>query len=342
MIVVTGGASFIGSNLVKELNNRGFSNIVVVDDLGTDGAKFRNLADCQITDLISPSEFRAAICNKTSTIGTTEFRALSRNKQFLTQTRIVYHYGGASAEASGADVMDAYFTYAKEVFNWCQVLKIRFIYASSSAVYGAGPNFSDRDGKEAPLTPKGYCHLLFDQYAVKNKQNPSQQVTGLRLFNVYGPAEQYKGTKASVVNQFYNKRMEFKAVELFGEYAGYEAGQQKRDFVHVEDVARLNCWFYDHPEAEGIYNVGTGKARSFKEVATQVVGHFGSPEGYIRNVQFPHHLKGSYQNTTCADISSLRCKNARMVFRDIEKGIPEYMEWLDGTLFNHQKQAEKE
>ncbi|KAJ5749236.1 uncharacterized protein N7511_010932 [Penicillium nucicola] len=342
MIVVTGGASFIGSNLIKELNNRGFSNIVAVDDLGTEGAKFRNLADCQITDLISPAEFRAAIRNRASTLETTDFRATSRSQPFLSQTRIVYHYGGVSAEANGADVMDAYFTYGKEVFNWCQQSKIRFIYASSSSVYGAGPSFSDIDGKEAPLTPKGYCHLLLDQYVAKNKQIPSQQVAGLRLFSIYGPGEQYKGSKASVINQFYTKRMEFKAVELFGEYAGYEAGQQKRDFVHVEDVARLNCWFYDHPEAEGIFNVGTGKARSFQEVAMQVVSHFGSPEGYIRVIQFPHYLKGKYQNTTCADISSLRRKNARLVFRDIEKGVPDYMDWLDDTLFSHQKRPEKE
>ncbi|KAJ6018754.1 hypothetical protein N7522_000821 [Penicillium canescens] len=323
IIVVTGGASFIGSNIIKELNNRGHSNILVVDDLGIDGAKFRNLADCQITDLISPSEFRAAIRNRTSIFETTEFRATRGNKLFLTQARVVYHYGGATTEENGADVMDAHFTYAKEVFN-C-------------------PSFSDTDGKEAPLTPQGYCHLLFDRYVVKNKQPvKNMQVAGLRLFTVYGPREQYKSTKASVVNQFYSKRTEFKAVELFGEYAGCEAGQQKRDFVYVEDVARLNCWFYDHPEVDGIFNVGTGKARSFQEVATQVVRHFGSPEGYIRNIQFPQHLKGKYQSYTCADLSSLRRKGARLAFRDIEEGIPEYMEWLDDNQFNGKKQVEKE
>ncbi|KAJ6170727.1 hypothetical protein N7485_008073 [Penicillium canescens] len=343
MIVVTGGASFIGSNIIKELNNRGHSNILVVDDLGIDGAKFRNLADCQITDLISPSEFRAAIRNRTSIFETTELRATRGNKLFLTQARVVYHYGGATTEENGADVMDAHFTYAKEVFNWCQDLKIRLIYASSADVYGSSPSFSDTDGKEAPLTPQGYSHLLFDQYVVKNKQPvKNMQVAGLRLFTVYGPREQYKSTKASVVNQFYSKRTEFKAVELFGEYAGCEAGQQKRDFVYVEDVARLNCWFYDHPEVDGIFNVGTGKARSFQEVATQVVRHFGSPEGYIRNIQFPQHLKGKYQSYTCADLSSLRRKGARLAFRDIEEGIPEYMEWLDDNQFNGKKQVEKE
>jgi ADP-L-glycero-D-manno-heptose 6-epimerase len=132
------------------------------------------------------------------------------------------------------------------------------------------------------------------------------------------------------------------AIELLGGYAGYEAGQQKRDYVHVEDVARLNCWFYDHPEVEGIYNVGTGKTRSFHEVATQVISHFGSPEGYIRHVPFPQQLKPIYQSYTCADITSLRRKGARLVFRDTEKGIPEFLEWLDEMQFNYQKQADKE
>ncbi|KAJ5286403.1 hypothetical protein N7524_001709 [Penicillium chrysogenum] len=314
MIVVTGGADFVGSNIVKELNLRGVTNVVVVDDM-TDGSKFRNLVNCKVADYIDATAFREAI----------------RTNTFPHRPRVIFHYGSSSSitETNGKKMLDANFTYSKELFHWCKDKGVRFIYASSAAVYGNNTAFAEGDFQEAPLNVYGYSKMLFDQYVVKNTDIRSPQVAGLRLFNVYGPGEQHRDSVPSTVYQFYEKRKSFKAIELFAEYAGAEAGQQKRDFVHVQDVARLNCWFLDHPEISGIYNVGTGVASSFHEVATEVASHFGNTDGYIKFIPFPAELKGKYQSYTCADISKLRRAGSVLRFRGIKEGIKDYMEWLD-------------
>ncbi|KAJ5950284.1 uncharacterized protein N7479_008697 [Penicillium vulpinum] len=314
MIVVTGGAGFVGSNIIKELNSRGVTNVVVVDDL-TDGTKFRNLVDCKVADYIDATVFRDAI----------------RTKTFPHRPRVIFHYGAISSitETNGKKMLDANFTYSKELFHWCKDQGVRFIYGSSAAVYGNKTTFTEGDRLEAPLNVYGYSKMLFDQYVVKNTDPRCPQVAGLRLFNVYGPGEQNRETSPSIVYQFYEKRKAFKAIELFGEYAGVEAGQQKRDFVYVQDVARLNCWFLDHPEINGIYNVGTGVASSFHEVATAVASHFGNTEGYIKFIPFPAELKGRYQSYTCADIAKLRRAGSVLRFRTIKEGIKDYMEWLE-------------
>ncbi|KGO75572.1 NAD-dependent epimerase/dehydratase [Penicillium italicum] len=314
MIVVTGGAGFVGSNIVKELNSRGVTNVVVVDDM-TDGSKFRNLVNCKVADYIDATAFREAI----------------RTKTFHHRPRVIFHYGASSSitETNGKKMLDANFTYSKELFHWCKDQGVRFIYASSAAVYGNNTSFVEGDFQEAPLNVYGYSKMLFDQYVVKNTDMRSPQIAGLRLFNVYGPGEQNHDTIPSTVYQFYEKRKSFKAIELFGEHGGVEAGQQKRDFVHVQDVARLNCWFLDHPEISGIYNVGTGDASSFLDVATEVASHFGNPEGYIKFVPFPTELKGKYQSYTCANISKLRRAGSVVRFRGIKEGIKDYMEWLE-------------
>ncbi|KAJ5481537.1 NAD-dependent epimerase/dehydratase [Penicillium sp. IBT 31633x] len=295
MIIVTGGAGFIGSNIIRELNNRGISNIVVVDNM-KDESKFRNLVNCNIADYIDVTAFRETICSKT----------------FLYRPRAILHYGGitSNVEINGKKMLDSNFTYAKELFNWCKDQRVRFIYGSSSAVCGPGTTFSESNAQESPLNIYGYSKMLFDQYVVKNTDARSPQVAGLRLFSVYGPGEQYNDASPSTIYEFYEKRKAFKAIELFGEYAGVEAGQQMRDFVHVEDVARLNCWFLDHPEVSGIYNVGTGVASSFLEVATEV-------------------MKGHYQSYSCADISKLRRAGSGLRFRGIKEGIKDYLEWLE-------------
>ncbi|KAJ5154975.1 NAD-dependent epimerase/dehydratase [Penicillium coprophilum] len=316
MIVVTGGAGFVGSNIIKELNNRGVTNIVVVDDM-TDGSKFRNLVTCKVADYIDAAAFRESI----------------RTKTFHHRPRVIFHYGAISSitETNGKKMLDANFTYSKELFQWCKNQGVRFIYASSAAVYGNKTTFIEGNAQEAPLNVYGYSKLLFDEYVIKNSDARSPQCAGLRLFNVYGPGEQHRDAVPSTVYQFYEKRKSYKAIELFGEYAGVEAGQQKRDFVHVEDVARLNCWFLDHPEVSGIYNVGTGIASSFHDVAMEVAKHFGNPEGYIKFVPFPAELKGRYQSFTCADISKLRRAGSVLRFRSIKEGIKDYMEWLENN-----------
>lgn len=314
MIIVTGGAGFIGSNLIKELNSRGLTNILVVDDM-TDGSKFRNLIDCKIADFIDPTQFLDMIRTKTSAV----------------RPRVVFHYGSVPSTATndGKASLEANFTYPKEIFNWCKSQSIRFIYASSAAVYGKSGDFSEDAGMEAPLTVAGYFNLLFDQYVNRNIELRSSQVVGLRLFEVYGPNEDHKGDKASNAYQFYQTRKAFKVIQLFGDYDGYKGGQQKRDFVHVEDVARLNCWFLDHPEITGIFNVGTGVATTFHDLATQIARHFGEPEAYIKTVDFPVDLKGQYQSYTCADTSKLRRAGSTLRFRSVEQGVKDYLQWLE-------------
>ncbi|KAJ5519678.1 NAD-dependent epimerase/dehydratase [Penicillium fimorum] len=270
MIVITGGAGFVGLNIVKELNNRGVTNTVVVDDM-TDGSKFRNLVNCKVADFIDATTFRESI----------------RTKKFHHRPRVIFHYGAISnSETNGMKMLDANFTYSKELFQWCKNQGVRFIYASSAAV--------------RPRSPSERLWILKD--AVPN-----------------------------TVYQFYEKRKSFKAIELFGEYAGVEEGQQKRYIVHVEDVARLNCWFLDHPEISGIYNVGTGVASSFHDVSMEVAKNFGSPKGYIKFIPFPPELKGRYQSFTCADISKLRRAGFVLRFRSIKEGIKDYMEWLENN-----------
>ncbi|KAJ5330011.1 hypothetical protein N7452_010401 [Penicillium brevicompactum] len=316
MIVITGGAGFIGSNLIKELNGRGLTKIVVVDDLKDDG-KFRNLADCKIADFID----------------TTRFREMIQTNSMSIRPRIIFHYGTRDAvpsEITGEnDLLDTHFTYPKELLNWCKSHQARFIYASSDKVYGNHSDVGEDAGMEAPMKTSAYFQMLFDQYVVHNTEVRSPQIVGLRLFSVYGPNEDYKGDSASVPFQFYQKRKEFKVIKLLGDNDGYKGGQQKRDFVHVEDVARLNCWFLDHPEISGIYNVGTGVATSFHDLATLVARYFGKPEGYIGSEEFPAHLKGRFQNETCANTAKLRRAGSTLRFRTIEEGIREYMEWLD-------------
>ena len=316
MIVVTGGAGFVGANLVKELNSRGVSNIIVIDDM-TDGTKFRNLVDCKIADYIDASAFHEAICTKS----------------FIIRPHAMFHYGAISSttETNGKKMLDSNFTYSKELFHWCQDQRAPFIYASSAAVYGSGTNFSEGGGKEAPLNVYGYSKMLFDRYVLANLDTRSSQVVGLRLFSVYGPGEQHKGSMASVAYQFYQKRKASTAIELFSGYDGEEAGQHRRDFVHVEDVARVNCWFLEHPEISGVYNVGTGTASSSHDLATKIASHFGNPEGYINTIPFHAQLKGHYQSFTCADISKLRRAGAKIRFRGLEEGISDYLEWLRKT-----------
>lgn len=318
MIVVTGGAGFIGSNLIKELNSRGHTNIIVVDDIKDDG-KFRNLVDCKIADFLDSTRFRAMIQEKTMTL----------------RPRVLFHYGGIDSSITPPDttqeksLLDTHFTYPKELLNWCKAQQIRFIYASSATVYGNNSDAGEDAGLEAPMETAAYFHMLFDQYVMRNTELRSPQIVGLRLFSVYGPNEDHKGDEASIPYQFYQTRKAFKVIKLLGDYDGYKGGQQKRDFVHVEDVARLNCWLLDHPEISGIYNVGTGVATTFHDLATLVARHFGQPEAYIGSEEFPTHLKGRFQSQTCANTAKLRRAGSTLRFRSIEEGVREYMDWLD-------------
>ncbi|WP_421622063.1 ADP-glyceromanno-heptose 6-epimerase [Alkalilimnicola ehrlichii] len=309
MIIVTGGAGFIGSNLVHELNRRGRTDVIVVDNL-TRGEKALNLADCVIADYYDKDDFITLI----------------EADEGLGPVEAVFHLGACSAttEWDGRYMMRNNFEYSRALFHWCQDRRIPFIYASSAAVYGGNSVFTEHPEHERPLNVYGYSKLAFDQYLRRYLDDLSAQVVGLRYFNVYGPREQHKGGMASVVHHFSRQLRESGQVRLFEGSDGYADGEQRRDFVDVSDCVRLKLWLLDHPEVSGIYNCGTGRARTFNAMAHAVIDWFG--HGEIEYIPFPEHLKGRYQSYTQADLSQLRAAGCDLAFNDIETGVRNYLD----------------
>ncbi len=312
MIIVTGGAGFIGSNLVKALNEAGHDDILVVDDL-TDGTKFVNLVDCTIRDYQDKDAFITRI---------------EAGKELEAPVEAIFHQGACSTttEWNGRFMMENNYQYSKTLLHYCLERKIPFLYASSAAVYGMGPGFRETPEHERPLNVYGYSKLLFDQYVRRLLPDATSQVVGLRYFNVYGPREQHKGSMASVAFHHFNQIRESGRVRLFEGCDGYGDGEQRRDFVYVGDVAEVNLWFLAHPERSGIFNLGTGRSQSFNEIAQTVIGFHG--HGEIEYIPFPDHLKGRYQSFTEADISALRAAGYDKPFKSVQEGVREYLEWL--------------
>ena len=328
--IVTGAAGFVGSNLVKALNARGITNIIAVDNLKR-ADKFPNLVDCEIADYFDKSEFLSRL-QRGDFGGEGEIEA-------------ILHQGACSdtMESDGAYMMENNFRYSMALLDYAQEEAIPLLYASSAAVYGASNTFSVGREYEKPLNIYGYSKLLFDQVLRQRMAaGLSAQVAGFRYFNVYGPRERHKGRMASVAFHNFN---EFKAqgrVKLFDGYAGYAAGQQSRDFVSVEDVVKVNMHFLENGHLSGIFNLGTGRAQPFNEIAVAVVNHArgaaGEPalaldalvaQGLIEYVPFPEALKGKYQSFTQADISGLREAGYDAPFLDVATGVARYCEWLE-------------
>ena len=312
MFIVTGGAGFIGSNLVRSLNARGVADIVVVDEL-SDGHKFANLVDCDIADYWDKNELAR--------------RVESHSLGF--KPEVIFHQGACSTttEWDGAFMMETNYSYSKLLLDYCLNSAVPLIYASSAAVYGSGPSFVEAIGSEKPLNVYGYSKSLFDQYVHRLKPVGSQ-VVGLRFFNVYGPNEGHKGEQASVVWHLHNQLLATDRVRLFEGSDGYGPGEQRRDFVYVDDVVDVNLWFFDHPQHSGVFNVGTGKSQTFNQLANAVVAWHG--RGTIEYIPFPEHLLGSYQSFTEADISALRGVGYSGEFRDIASGVEAYLNRLAG------------
>ncbi|RTR05631.1 ADP-glyceromanno-heptose 6-epimerase [Halomonas nitroreducens] len=317
MIVVTGGAGFIGSNLVKALNARGRDDILVVDDL-RDGTKFVNLADCTLGDYLDKDDFLARVR-----------AALNGENAHLPPIEAIFHEGACSdtTEWDGRFMLENNFEYSKELLHFCQLKGIPFLYASSAATYGGSEVFREEPEHEKPLNVYGYSKLLFDQYVRARHDEFESQVVGFRYFNVYGPREQHKGKMASVAYHHHTQVSAGENLRLFGAWDGYEAGMQSRDFVYVGDVVDVNLWFLDHPEASGIFNLGTGRAEPFKAIGEAVIDFYG--KGRIDYIDFPEELKGRYQSYTRADIARLREAGYDREFRTVAEGVRAYLEWLN-------------
>lgn len=312
MYIITGGAGFIGSNMVKALNRRGITDILVVDDL-KQGQKFRNLAGCDIADYLDRYDFLAR---------------LRTGWQPGAQVDALVHEGACSAttEWDGEFIMANNYEYSKELLHWCQARAVPFIYASSASVYGMGRVFKEERRYECPINMYAFSKFQFDQYVRRCWGSLTSQVAGLRYFNVYGPREQHKDAMASVAFHFHNQLLAGGRLRLFQGSDGYGDGEQRRDFVHVDDAVAVKLWLLDNPGVSGIFNVGTGLAQSFNQVAQAVITYHGC--GEIDYIPFPENLQGSYQSFTQADISRLREAGYTAGFMPVEEGVPRYLSWL--------------
>jgi ADP-L-glycero-D-manno-heptose 6-epimerase len=326
MIVVTGAAGFIGANLVKGLNARGENDIIAVDNL-TKADKFRNLVDCEIADYWHKDDFLEALVAG----------------DFDGEIDAVLH-DGACSDTMGADgryMMENNYRYSLTLLDWCQAEDVRMIYASSAAVYGKGPEFREANEFERPLNVYGYSKLLMDQVVRRRWGELNAQVVGLRYFNVYGPREAHKARMASVAFHCFNQYRAEGRVKLFEGSGGFGPGEQRRDFVSVEDVVAVNMWCLDRPDVSGIFNLGTGRAQTFNDVACATVNALRAANGesaltlddlqakeIIQYIAFHEGLKDKYQSFTQADLTQLRQAGYDAPFLTVEEGVARYINWL--------------
>ena len=306
MIVVTGGAGFIGSNIVKGLNDAGEEDIIVVDNL-SNAEKHLNLNSLSIADYIDKDVFLENLSN---------FQNLS----------VIFHQGACSSttEQDGKYMMSNNYEYSKTLLNHSLENKIDFLYASSASVYGSGKvGFYEKREAEYPLNVYGFSKFAFDNYVRRLIPQAKSQVLGLRYFNVYGPQENHKGRMASVAFHLYHQLQETGKMRLFE-----GSGSFRRDFIHVDDTVKINLHFFES-KTSGIFNAGTGKARSFENIATVIKSLNGS--GEIESIPFPEDLRGKYQEFTEAGLENLRAAGYRQEFMSLEEGIKQYFGLLSSA-----------
>lgn len=301
MIIVTGGAGFIGSNLIRGLNERGIEDILVVDNLAN-SQKHLNLNRLYITDFIDKQEFLNKLPH-------------------LSGVKTIFHQGACSSttETDGLYMMNNNYEFSKKLLHHCLDHNINFLYASSASVYGNGDQgFREERDCEYPLNVYAFSKFMFDNYVrrIFMKHTVDTQVLGLRYFNVYGYQENHKESMASVIFHFYHQIQAGGKMKLFAGSDGF-----LRDFIFVDDVVKVNLYFYDHQQ-NGIFNCGTGQARSFMDIANTI--QTIEPHAGVELVPFPDHLKGKYQTFTQADLSQLRQSGYRGEFTSLEEGVTQY------------------
>lgn len=311
MIIITGGAGFIGSCLLAELNALQLTDIVVVDHLGTD-EKWRNLVGKRYSDILTKEDFRE-IFNSGSTLGKID---------------TVFHLGACSSttEKNADYLMDNNYSYSKELYLWARDAGARFIYASSGATYGDGSYGYDDSSinRNKPLNMYGYSKQLFDEWLINN--NFEKECVGIKFFNVYGPNEYHKGEMASVVYKQFASVHGGGKVKLFRSFKeGYKDGEQKRDFIYIKDCIKVLSYLQNNPTVNGIFNLGSGKARSWNDLAKALFKACGRKEE-IEYVDMPKELFGRYQYFTEAKIDKLRAIGFKEEFYSLEAGIKDYVE----------------
>ena len=324
-VVVTGAAGMIGSNLVHGLNAAGIDDVIAVDEL-TDGMKYRNLLGARLSDYFDKDEF---------------YRRFAAGE--LGAVAAIFHEGACSdtMEHNGRFMLETNYRCSKNLLDACQARGTRLLYASSAATYGGSDTFRESPQFEHPLNVYGYSKLLFDNVVRRMLPSATSQVVGFRYFNVYGPREQHKGRMASVAFHHFNQYRDTGKVKLFGEYGGYGPGQQSRDFVFVADVVAVNLWFLEHPDRNGIFNLGSGRAQPFNDVAHATVNasralsglpNLSLPQLVAQNIveytPFPEALIGKYQCHTEADLEGLRAAGCDLKFADVATGVRRYVDWL--------------
>ena len=324
--IVTGACGFIGANIVKALNERGVTEVIAVDNLKK-ADKFRNLTDCEIADYLDKEEFLDLV----------------EAGQFDGAVDAIFHEGACSdtMETDGRYMMANNYRYSSSLLDFCLDQEVPYLYASSASVYGGGRVFQEAREYEGPLNVYGYSKFLFDQIVRKHLADASSQVVGFRYFNVYGPREQHKGRMASVAFHHFHQYRETGKVKLFEGCDGHGNGEQSRDFVYAEDVVKVNMFFLDNPGKSGIFNLGTGRAQPFNDVAVATVNACRAldsqpplslrdmvAQGIVEYIEFPEALRGKYQSFTQADVGKLRAAGYRDEFATVEQGVAKYVRHL--------------
>ena len=309
MIIVTGSNGFIGSNLIKGLNSMGINNILAVDD-HENFPPSENLSNCEFKDLVKIEDIDKLL-----------------RKYPNKDISHIFHQGACSdtMEKDINYMLKNNYLFSKDLLTLALEKNINFIYASSASVYGDGKIFEEDKKYEKPINLYAYSKFIFDQYVRELMNKNDSQIVGLRYFNVYGPNEQHKGRMASVAFHLHQQLKESKSIKLFEGSDGYEDGEQKRDFIHVDDVVKVNLWFMKN-EVSGIFNVGTGLSQSFNDVANAVIKW--NKKGKIEYIPFPEELIGSYQSYTQANIDQLRNAGYKDEFLTVEEGVSSYLSSL--------------